>query len=313
MTGKILQYLAIATTACMAAHASSRTDLLGALNHVPIEFYGRAVDQTGAPVTGAAVTATVLYNTGTTSGIKKIGTTTGAEGYFQFTGLMGQELGIEITKPWYDYHPRQSSFAYSHLAPEGKRHVADPARPVVLVLWKKQPTEPLIHYDIDRDVPADGTPVRINLETGRRDNDDPDLIIAVSRSPLVLDFGARGYAWSATVDVLHGGLIRAGARDYYNVAPASGYTPHFEYSQAPQDVQTTSDTHARWTWTESFSDTFFISTRDGKAFARVFLRIMGDADRKRGDNIGAVRTTVWLNPNGSRNLEFDPEKAITPK
>src|ERR1051325_6563197 len=47
---------------------ATRNELLASLNHQPIEFYGRVVDQFDAPVAGAEVRAQVIYNTGSRSG-----------------------------------------------------------------------------------------------------------------------------------------------------------------------------------------------------------------------------------------------------
>ena len=167
-----------------------------------------------------------------------------------------------------------------------------------------------MHYDTDHDIPADGTPIRINLVTGQIGGQDADLVVTVSRTPLLLRYGEQGFAWTATVEVVDGGLMRAGQKDYYNLAPESGYVPRFEFTQGAQNVHAAQDEKIKWIWTRAVSDEFFISSRSGKNFARVSLRIMANADRKEGDNVAAVRTTVWLNPNGSRNLEFDPAKAI---
>jgi hypothetical protein len=279
-----------------------------ALNHNPIEFYGRALDQFGLPVAGAEVTGSVLYNTGTASGRKVASTTTDANGYFQFGGMEGQSLGIDFKKFGYDFNPRNTLFWYSYFEADHKRHQSDSRNPVIFTLWKKQAAEPLVHYDTDHDVPANGTPVRINLATGQIGGRDADLVVTVSRTPLQMRYGEQGFAWAATVEVVGGGLIRAGQRDYYNLAPESGYVPRFEFTQEAQNVRAAQDEKVKWTWARSVSDDFFISSRNGKNFARVSLRIMANADRKEGDNIAAVRTTVWLNPNGSRNLEFDPQK-----
>jgi hypothetical protein len=277
------------------------------LNHAPIQFYGRALDQFGVPVREAQVRGTVLYNTGTRSGVKKVGTTTDSLGYFQFGDLMGQDLGIGISKPGYEYRSHQSSFSYSYFEADHKRHQPDPNHAVVFVLWKQSGAEPLIHYDVDRDIPADGTPVQIDLMTGSVGSAPADLTVTVSRTPLRMRFGGRDFAWRTTVDVERGGLIRAGQLDYYNLAPESGYAPHFEFVQEERNLQAARTEKA---WHESFSDDFFISGRDGQIFARLSLRIMANADRKEGDNVAAIRTAVWLNPNGSRNLEFDPTKVI---
>lgn len=168
-----------------------------------------------------------------------------------------------------------------------------------------------MHYDVDHRIPADGTPIRINLVTGQIGGPEADLVVSVSRTPLRMRYGEQGFGWTATIEVVDGGLIRAGRRDYYNLAPESGYVPRFEFTQEVQNVRAAQEGKIKWTWARAFADDFFISSRNGKNFARVSLRIMANADRKEGDDVSAVRTTVWLNPNSSRNLEFDPKRAAT--
>jgi len=279
------------------------------LNHNPIEFYGRALDQFGDPVAGAEVRATVLVYTGTRGGEMKVQTTTDAAGYFQFSALRGQGLGIGFEKPGYEFRSSTSYFSFSYFEADHKRHIPDPNSPAVFILWKLRGAEPLVHYDIDRDIPANGTPIRINLETGQVGGPNADLIVTVTRTPLQMRFGQRGYAWSAAVEVVGGGLIRAGRQDYYNLAPETGYVTRLGFAQEHQNPRNYS---VKWTWVDTLQDTFYISSRQGKNFARVDLRILANADRNEGDNIAAVRTVVWLNPHSSRNLEFDPAKAITP-
>lgn len=284
------------------------------LNHRPIEFYGRAVDQFGVAVSGADVTGSVIHNTGTASGRRLAHTTTDANGYFEFRALEGQSLGINLKKSGYEFNPRKTLFWYSYFEADHKRHQPDPRNPVVFTLWKKQETEPLVHYDKVWRFPANAGPVRINLVTGRIGGADADLVVTISRTPLQMRYGEQGFAWTAIVDVEGGGLIRAGQRDYYNVAPESGYVPRFEITQDAQNTRDVQDEKTKWTWREDFSDTFFVSGGNGKHFARVALRIRPNSDRKEGDNESLIAAEVWLNPNRSRNLEFDPSKVIaTPR
>ena len=280
-----------------------------ALNHNPVEFYGRAIDQSGAPVADAEVRGTLLINTGTSGGEKRVNTTTDAQGYFQFTDLKGQDLGIFIAKEGYEYSRKVSSFSYSYFEADHKRHVPDSKNPVIFVLWKKQGAERLIHYDKVWRFPVNTGPMRIDLLSGKLANQDADLIVTVSRDPLRMPPGTRGFAWQARVDVEGGGLLLAAARDYYNMAPEASYSPTFEHKETPQNP---TDYSTKWTWKEETSGIFFISSRNGKNFARVNLRIKPDVDHKEGENEAMVAAEVWLNPNGSRNLEFDPAKAITP-
>jgi hypothetical protein len=283
------------------------------LNHNAIVFYGRAVDQFGEPVVGADVRGTVLVNTGTRGGSRKAKTTTDGLGYFQFGDLVGQDIGIMIAKDGYEYRRKSSSFSYSYFEADHKRHIPDPKNPVVFVLWKKKGAETLVHYEKVWRFPLSGGPLRIDLTTGKVAERDADLVVTVSRTPLVMPYGTTGFAWQAAVDVTGGGLIRVGELDYYNAAPETGYEPRLQHMQEARSVREAQEGRIKWTWQEDVADTFFISCRDGRIFARVYLRIKPNSDHKEGDNEALVAAGVWLNPNGSRNLEFDPKNAITPK
>jgi len=280
------------------------------LNHNPIKFYGRAVDQYGDPVPAAEVMGMVLFNTGARVGEKPVTTTTDVQGYFQFTDIEGQDLGIGFKKEGYEYNSYNSSFSYSYFEADHKRHIPDPKNPVVFTLWKGQDAEALVQYHREWRFPVNEGSVRINLETGKMGQPEADLIVTISRNPLRMPYGTRGFAWKATVEVVDGGLIRAGKRDYYNLAPESGHVPRLEQVQ---EAQNPNDYSVKWTWEESIKDTFFISSRHGKNIARVHLYIRPNIDRREGDNEALVGAGVWLNPNGGRNLEFDPAKAIRPK
>lgn len=284
-----------------------------ALNHNSIEFYGRALDQFGEPVVGADVTGSVLYNTGVKSGREVASTTTDTGGYFRFSKLAGQTLGIDFKKSGYEFNPRNTLFSYSYFEADHKRHIPDPKKPIIFTLWKKQGAEALVHYEKTWRFPITGGPIRINLETGNTGNQVADLVVSLARTPLQMRYGERGFAWNASVEVVGGGLIRVGQRDYYNLAPKTGYMPRFEYTQEAQSVRDAQAEKIKWTWVDGISDDFFVSSRDGKNFARVSLRIRANVDHKEGDNEALVAVGVWLNPNGSRNLEFDPAKAITPR
>ena len=282
------------------------------LNHNEIEFYGRAVDQFGEPVPAADVDGVVIVNTGTQGGEMRRKATTDTQGYFQFGGFKGQDLGITISKDGYDYRRHNSSFSYTYFEADHKRHIPDPKNPVVFMLWKKQGAEPLVHYKKTFwDIPANGTPVKIDLATGKLGAGNADLMITLERTPLKMRNGERGYPWTVSIDVVGGGLIEAGERDYYNVAPEVGYEPRFKYAQETQSVRDAQEERVKWTWKDSISENFFIKSRDGERYARVTLSIY-PGGRSSNDTVGSVGITVWLNPNGSRNLEFDPAKVIKP-
>ena len=282
------------------------------LNHNEIVFYGRTVDQFGEPVPTADVEGVVLVNTGSRGGQMRRQTTTDAQGYFQFGGFKGQDLGITITKDGYEYRRRNSSFSYSYFEADHKRHIPDPRNPVVFVLWKKQGAEPLIHYEKIWRFPVNAGPVKIDLLKAKIGQLPADITVNVSRSPLSMRYGERGFAWTVSISVEGGGLVRAGEADYYNQAPVGGYEPSLDYAQEAQSIRAAQEGRITWTWREDVADTFYLTSRNEKNYARIDLRIRPNSDRKEGDNEALIAAKVWLNPNGSRNLEFDPAKAIKP-
>lgn len=282
------------------------------LNHNEIEFYGRAVDQFGEPVPAAAVEGSVLVNTGGRGGQMRRQTTTDAQGYFQFGGFKGQDLGIGISKKGYEYRRRSSSFSYTYFEADHKRHIPDPKNPVLFVLWKKQGAESLIHYEREWRFPVNTGPVKIDLLKAEMGQSPADLIVNITRSPLGMRYGERGFAWTASIEVEGGGLVRAGEINYYNQAPADGYESRLEYAQEAQSVRAAQEGRSIWTWREGVAETFYFTSRNGKNYGRLNLEIRPNIDRKEGDNVALIAVKAWLNPNSSRNLEFDPAKAIKP-
>lgn len=306
---KIVVLAVITATVLVAGWWWSRPSIFEILNHNPIEFYGRAVDQSGDPVPWAAVRGTVLINTGTRGGQMRTQTTTDAQGYFQFTGLKGQDLGMAIVKEGYEFQSRNSAFSYTYFEADHKRHIPDAKNPVVFVLWKKRGAEAMVHYGTTWRFPVNAEPIRIDLVTGKITPDGGDLIVTVSRDPLAMPFGTMGFEWRVIVEVVGGGLIEAPEQDYYNEAPSSGYQPRFEQKQAAQNPR---DRSVPWAWTEGVKKDFFVSSRNGQNFARVHLSIRPNLDHNEGDNLAGVSAGVWLNPNGSRNLEIDRAKTTSP-
>jgi hypothetical protein len=285
---------------------------LETLNHNDIEFYGRALDQFGEPVPAAEVKGVVIVNTGTRGGEMRRQTTTDGQGYFQFGGFKGQDLGIGISKEGYEYRRRNSSFSYSYFEADHKRHIPDPKKPVVFILWKKQGADALIHYEKEWRFPVNTRPVKIDLLKAKIGEAQTDLTINVSRSPLNMQYGERGFAWKVLIDVEGGGLVHTGETEYYNQAPSSGYKPHLEYAQEAQSVRDAQEGRIKWTWREGVAETFYITSRNGQNYGRLNLEIRPNIDRKEGDNQALVAVKIWLNPNGSRNLEFDPANVIKP-
>lgn len=101
----------------------------------PIEFYGKAVDEKGDPLSGATVRfGCVVFpeNHFTTNAV------TDAQGMFSLTGVTGAVLNVRMSKEGYEevQGTNQSSFAYYSLG--GTGFYPDPNNPVIFYLRKKE-------------------------------------------------------------------------------------------------------------------------------------------------------------------------------
>lgn len=284
------------------------------LNQNPIEFYGRAVDQDGEAVAWADVEASVLVNTGTSGGVRKARTTTDRQGYFSFTELEGQDLTMVISKPGYEFSTRTKLFSYTYFEADHKRHIPDPQNPVVFVMWRKQGGEPILHYESTfwNTLPLNAVPVGIDLGKGRVSLGASDLVVRFRRDDGLPQ--TPGFAWSAQIEVPNGGLILAPGLDFYNLAPADGYQRTVEITQPSQDEIDTNPLEHRESWHGHKAVIFWIKIRGGSQFGRVRLTLFPPCEKLPDGSFkpGTFEIEAWINPSGSRNLEYEYGKEIRP-
>src|SRR3954447_12124323 len=94
------------------------SQILEATSHQPIDFYGRVVDQTGAPVADADIRGNVeISRRWMDQTWEEHHTITDADGRFSFSGLHGQNLVVTPRKDGYSYkEATKDVFAYSALS-----------------------------------------------------------------------------------------------------------------------------------------------------------------------------------------------------
>ena len=287
-----------ASTPTAKAKEQVMSEALATLNQQPIDFYGKVVDQNGAPVAGAKVSGGVMVQTRWMNGtIGNHYTTSDAAGLFSFKGLAGRDISIWIEKPGYQFEnmKQQTLFKYSLLSPEPERHKPNAEAPVTFTMWRNQGAEPLVSGNKFLGIKADGTPFTVNLISGRKSEGrsaDGDLVVSIVQPAQITD--GQKYDWSFTIEAIGGGLVEAADIQYLNEAPADGYNP-----QISQEVRA-----ADREWSEVVRKTLFVKSRDGAQFARVTAEIHSNYQ-------GAAVFSIHylLNPKpGSRNLESDPAK-----
>ncbi len=291
---------AVNSTPKTASSPDMMRDGLLALNHQPIEFYGKAVDQYGNPVIDAEITGSVIVRDGFRETVEKYSTRTDAQGGFELKGFYGERLGIRIVRTGYEQDLHEgSSFKYSKMY----RHVhqPDPKNPVIFVMWKLVGAETMICCDMPHlHIPYDGTSAAIDLTTGKIVKQGGDLRLTLRRDPVQLKFQQRNFDWSVTIEGVNGGVLESTNYWMYS-APEKGYQPQLKISMPSTSTN----------WDHAVERLLYVKSRGGRHHARVSIRIFSDVDRP-GEGTGVVMES-WLNPNGSRNLEFDSNKAVEPE
>jgi hypothetical protein len=271
----------------------SRAASLVAAYSTPIAFYGRVVDETGNPVSGAKIKFGTADNPlGDGSYHYQI---SDQAGRFELRGAQGLGVAVWVSKEGYYTMEgaRGRNFVYG-----GSPGVHDPVNPTfenpaIFVLKKIGEAALLMHVPRKSiKVLKDGTPVEIDLSTGRTVVGKGHLRVEVWTANQDIN-GLGRYAWRARVSVPGGGLIeRLG--EYAFEAPEAGYTPAFEASMEANAQP----------WRDGFQKEFFVKLETGQ-FARVYLRLLTG-----GDHFIVLESYLHPLP-GSRNLEFDPEKQFS--
>ena len=241
---------------------------------MPIEFYGRVLDDREQPVSGASV------STGWTD-LSKEGSSertllTGADGLFSLTGVTGKRLGVRVKKDGYKpYHANRSSYEYAAYF-EREWHVPDRNKPVIFRLRKNRKTEPLIKREVLLPVEI-GQPATFAMDP--KNPDAPNVVFE-----LLTNAQIRDRQWSARISV-PGGALQATLEEFPFEAPESGYeTSVFSDYNTPKPVGFHGGAQG---------GVFFV--HNPKGYGRV------EIDTIPGKKVAWI-TSFW-NPSGSRNLE----------
>jgi hypothetical protein len=274
--------------------------------NVPINFWGRVVDQDQQPIGGARVQYS--YSTEHSNGltvawgqqkIHKNEITTDAAGMFTVSGFKGHTLTVEsLVKEGYDYASRGVRvYNYYGNSPSG-RFTPEPTNPVVFVMMHKAAGEQLISYGGDfgktMRLPGNGTPTRWSLWKGRADPNG-ELQLTFKREPSFLERVGQPVTWSAQVGLVGGGIVQASPDESFYRAPEDGYVLELDYPKVEQKR----GIPAR---------SFYIKTADGK-YGRIEVHLYADDE---GPTARCLIKAV-MNPSGSRVLESGSSSTSSPR
>lgn len=271
--------------------------------NIPIKFWGKVIDQDNHPLEGVKVRLYTMRGNEYAPGkfnypIDYRDFTTSADGLFTLTDATGYTLTIEsIAKEGYELAKSRMTFGYNG---SSDLFVPESQHPVIFKMWKKGIQEPLIFYHKNTRIPYDGTPITLDLAKGKYSTDvnaAGDLRITLLRSPLKIKWGTRNFDWQATIDAIDGGIIETKDEFMYR-APVEGYLPRIEIKMASGDPN----------WTSHKELSFYLKSQGGKHYSRVTVEFRTDSDQE----TTGFTFTSYINPTGSRNLEYDPAKEIKP-
>jgi hypothetical protein len=266
--------------------------------NVPINFYGKVVDQKAIPVAGASIRLKYREYLQVAPNVPAennptVELATDANGRFELTGVQGDAVSIEdISKSGYQLSGKTSlSYAYAEetLSP-------DPSSPVIFKLWKKQGADRLVTGDKFYGVVPDGRVYTLDLLAHKKTEggqDAGDLKVSVQR-PEKADRKTK-FDWSFSIDGISGGVIES-PDDFLNLAPETGYQAHYQFRMVASNPD----------WVPEVTKQFYIQSRDGKIYSRITVEVIPDYKDK---SVFSVK--YFVNPTGSRNLEYDSRQLIS--
>ena len=264
------------------------------------EYYGRVIDQHGNPVVGAKVKAEWAYFPFIPNGdfgpnYKTLHLTTDSDGRFSIQKDDGMSIAIDaIEKEGYQIKSKKF-YMFSDGGYKMLQSFNDPENPVIFHAWKKAEAEPLIYSEGFYGFYKSGEPYTIDLNKGKKVKGVAlgDLLITFNRDPS----GSRmnPSSWAVSVKAIGGGIVET-TDLFMNEAPDEGYEPSWNISFKK----------GAGGFLHRIEKHFYLKSRSGKSYSKVIMIFWpyyrADAD--------AIEIKAWVNPNGSRNLQYDRSKRI---
>ena len=259
---------------------------LQAIWNAPISFYGKVVDQNGKPIGGV----NVKYVRQTMDETPEGETQSDGQGSFTISGVKGKRLIIHLTKQgFYASKSDNTSFEYGDRT-DKNFHVPIAGKPVIFVLREAGHPEALVHRYLKVAVPKDGKPVSIELSSGKI-SENGELQIQTWKSKK--DDATGRTDWRVKLTMRQGGIVET-LEEFPFEAPGAGYLPQWEIEFTRQLSST---------WKASIEKQFYFYCGNPEKYGRLSLSTTDLGD--------GCYIHCWVNPSGSRNLEYDPK--VQPK
>lgn len=238
------------TAMTQASIAAKKMDLL-LLS--PIVFYGKVVDELGSPVAGAKASASFANTWSEGKFDTKASTLSDHQGFFQFSGH-GLGIVVQVAKEgYYQIEKSSGSFGYSKTIGRIEPHpsASDAA---IFVLQKMGKPIPLIEWERFFPMPADGSPVDVDLKKGKvTQTGQGDLRVSawVDDSKFDPRHNIAHYSWRFTLHAPAGLYVRES--DFAFVAPGTAANSEDEVSMSATSKS----------WSPDAVREYFTKTKDG--------------------------------------------------
>lgn len=255
---------------------------VGALN-VPINFFGRVVDQDGNSIEGALITFNARK--GLVAGIEAVDeltTYSDSLGNFSARDLRGFRLSLEnIEKEGFRLASRQiRNFNYDGGNPV-ETGLSNPQIYVMISIAEEMPVAFLKHRILSD---WDGESIFFDLEDGIVEAENSDIVIISVREKR----GENRYDWEFSVRSEEGGVALAPLNGSPTVAPLNGYGSEWSIGHRSDDED----------YKGGFTRDSFVKLDDGR-YARINFNVYVD-ERRTSSNI-ILR--VFINESGGRVFE----------
>lgn len=274
----------------------------------PIEFYGKVVDLNNAPIPNAEVTYSAFNKF--FENAEQHQTFSDENGLIIIKDIQGGSLFVRVAKEGY-YQIDDSKKKFGYAVPGDYPAAANPNNPAILKLLKRGEAEYLVHYQSGWNLQRDETPMGIDLLEGIPNKkqksipyDSGHLIIRGwspepedKRDPENPRTNWR-YPWKFKITAPGGGFIERTDK-YAFIAPETGYVESLTF-EMPEGVETWEE------WHHGVRKEVFAKLHDGN-YARLYFEYR-TGTKTTGDTF---RIEAYTNPNGSRNLEYDPNVGTT--
>jgi hypothetical protein len=263
---------------------------------MPIEFYGKVVDEHLAPVAGAGITIerSDLSSTGTS----ETNLVSGADGRFELRGVTGKGISVYVEKRGYYYARKSNQHSFEYADDYDPRfYRPDPANPVIFQLRKIGEGVDLItsRYGVRPDlgvpVPKNGNLVKVDF-LERKVGTSGQMEVQNWIEPK--DRSINRNSWKFRLAIPDGGFVPHN-EEFAFMAPATGYEPELVFN-FPKEMTNG--------WASGFRTNYYIRFGNPPRYGRIEATLDGI--------YGGMSLEYTINPDGGRYLEPKPKTYSLP-